>query len=96
MLFLDTSAIIYYLHDVKPYSQVVEDIVSSENELYTSIQVIDEAVFTIVKTKAWLELGIQRIEKPNERIKTRGYAKSCSLGTDRGRRYSLEPLRVYT
>ncbi|MCE4601536.1 MAG: PIN domain-containing protein [Desulfurococcales archaeon] len=73
MLFLDTNAIIYYLHDVKPYSQAVEDMVSSEDELYTSIRVIDEAVFTIVRTKAWLELGIRRIEKLREYIKTHGY-----------------------
>ncbi len=73
MLFLDTNAIIYYLHDVKPYSQVVEDIISSEDELYTSIRVIDEAIFTIVRTKAWLELGIRRIEKLREHVKTNGY-----------------------
>jgi len=73
MLFLDTNAIIYYLHDVKPFSQIVEDIISSEDELYTSIRVIDEAVFTIVRTKAWLELGIRRIEKLREYIKTHGY-----------------------
>ncbi len=73
MLFLDTNAIIYYLHDVKPYSQVVEDVISSEDELYTSIRVIDEAIFTIVRTKAWLELGIRRIEKLREHIKTKGY-----------------------
>ena len=73
MLFLDTNTIIYYLHDVKPYSQVVEDIVSSEDELFTSIRVIDEAVFTIVRTKAWLELGIRRIEKLREYIRTHSY-----------------------
>ena len=73
MLFLDTNAIIYYLHDAKPYSQVVEDIISGEDELYTSIRVIDEAVFTIVRTKAWLELGIRRIEKLREYIRTHGY-----------------------
>ena len=73
MLFLDTNAIIYYLHDVKPYSQVVEDIISSEDELYTSIRVIDEAIFTIVRTKAWLELGIRRIEKLREYIRIHGY-----------------------
>ena len=73
MLFLDTNAIIYYLHDVKPFSQLVEDIISGEDELYTSIRVIDEAVFTIVRTKAWLELGIRRIEKLREYIKTHGY-----------------------
>jgi len=73
MLFLDTNAIIYYLHDVKPFSQVVEDIISSEDELYISIRVIDEAIFTIMRTKAWIELGIRRIEKVREYIKTHGY-----------------------
>ena len=73
MLFLDTNAIIYYLHDIKPYSQVVEDVISSEDELYTSIRVIDEATFTIVRTKAWLELGIRRIEKLREYIRIHGY-----------------------
>lgn len=57
MLFLDTNAIIYYLHDVKPFSQVVEDIISSEDELYISIRVIDEAIFTIMRAKAWIEQG---------------------------------------
>ena len=52
MLFLDTNAILYYLHDVKPYSQIVEDITSKEDELNTSIRVLDEAFFTIVSTKA--------------------------------------------
>ncbi len=73
MLFLDTNAIIYYLHDVKPFSQVVEDIVLSEDELYTSIRVIDEAIFAIVRTKVWLKLGIRRVEKLKECIKTHGY-----------------------
>ena len=72
MLFLDTNAIVYYLHDVKPYSHLIEVIISGEDELYTSIRVIDEAIFTIV-TKAWLELEIQRIEKLKEHIKTHGY-----------------------
>jgi len=62
MLFLDSNAILYYLHDVKPYSQIVEDIASGEDELYTSIRVLDEAIFTIVRTKAWIKLGIRRIE----------------------------------
>ena len=73
MLFLDTNAILYYLHDVKPYSQIVEDITSREDELYTSMCVLDEAIFTIVRTKAWIELGIRRIEKLREYIQKRGY-----------------------
>ena len=73
MLFLDTNAILYYLHDVRPYSQIVEDIASGEDELYTSIRVLDEAVFTIVRTKAWIKLGIRRVEKLREHIQRQGY-----------------------
>jgi len=32
MLFLDANTISHYLHDVKPFSQIVEDIVSEEDE----------------------------------------------------------------
>ena len=73
MIFLDTNAIIYYLHDVKPYSRQVEDIITGSNKLYTSIRVIDEAIFTIIRTKAWLKLGIRRIEKLREHIQKHGY-----------------------
>ncbi len=73
MLFLDTNTILYYLHDVKPYSQIVEDIISGEGELYTSIRVLDETIFTIVRTKAWIKLGIRRIEKLREYIQKHGY-----------------------
>ena len=73
MLFLDSNAILYYLHDVKPYSQTVEDIVSGEDELYTSIRVLDEVIFTVVRTKAWIKLGIRRIEKLKEYIQKHGY-----------------------
>ncbi len=74
MLFLDTNAMLYYLHDVKPYSQIVEDITSGEDELYTSIRVLDEAIFTIVRTKAWIKQGIRRIEKLREHIQKHGYS----------------------
>ena len=73
MLFLDANAILYYLHDVKPYSQIVEDTISGEDELYTSLRVLDEAVFTIVRAKAWIKLGIRRIEKLREYIQKQGY-----------------------
>ena len=73
MVFLDANAILYYLHDVKPYSQAVEDIISEEDELYTSLRVLDEAIFTIVRTKAWIRLGIRRIEKLKEYVRNHGY-----------------------
>jgi len=63
MLFLDTNAVIYYLHDIKPYSEIVEEIISEEEELYTSIKVLDEAFFTLIRSLAWRDFGIRRIEK---------------------------------
>ncbi|BEP17891.1 type II toxin-antitoxin system VapC family toxin [Pyrofollis japonicus] len=73
MIFLDTNAILYYLHDVKLYSRQIEDIITDENKLYTSIRIIDEAIFTLIRTKAWLKLGIRRIEKLREYIQKHGY-----------------------
>jgi len=73
MLFLDANAILYYLHDVKPYSQIVEDTTSGEDEPYANICVIDEAILTIVRTKAWIKLGIRRIEKLREYVRKHGY-----------------------
>ncbi len=34
---------------------------------------MDEAIFTIVGTKAWMKLGIKRIEKLREHIRRYGY-----------------------
>lgn len=34
---------------------------------------LDETIFTIVRTKAWIKLGIRRIEKLREYIQKHGY-----------------------
>ena len=51
----------------------MEDIISEEDEVYTSIRVLDKAIFTIVRTKAWMKLGIKHIEKLREHIRKHGY-----------------------
>lgn len=58
---------------MRPYSQVIEDIVLREGELHISIHVLDEAVFTITRAAAWTELGIRRIEKLREYVRKHGY-----------------------
>jgi predicted nucleic acid-binding protein len=73
MIFLDTNAILYFLHGVEPFSQQVESIIMGEDELYTSIRVLDEAIFTIIRVKAWLRLGIKRVEKLRDYIQKHGY-----------------------
>jgi predicted nucleic acid-binding protein len=73
MLFLDTNAIVYYLHGVKPYSKSIEDIIAKEDELYTSMRIFDETLFTLIRMKAWRDLGIKRIEELREYIRSKGY-----------------------
>jgi len=72
MLFLDTNVIVYYLHGVEPYATTVEPYLQSE-ELVTSLRVIDEALFTLVRMKAWRDLGVKRIEDLRKYIESRGY-----------------------
>ena len=71
-MFLDTNAIVYYLHDVKPYSEIIENLVTGES-LYTSMKVIDEVIYTLTRIKAWRDLGIRRIEELREYIRRHGY-----------------------
>ena len=72
MLFLDTYVIVYYLHGVEPYAATIEPYLQSE-ELVTSLRVIDEALFTLVRMKAWRDLGVKRIEDLRKYIESRGY-----------------------
>ena len=71
-MFLDTNAIVYYLHDVRPYSEIIENLVTRES-LYTSMKVIDEVIYTLTRMKAWRDLGIKRIEELREYIRRHGY-----------------------
>ena len=57
-MFLDTNAIVYYLHDVRPYSEIIENLVTGES-LYTSMKVIDEVIYTLTRMKAWRDLSIK-------------------------------------
>ncbi|RLF11092.1 MAG: hypothetical protein DRJ69_02310 [Thermoprotei archaeon] len=51
-MFIDTNVIVYYLHAVEPYANIVEPYPRSE-ELATSLRVVDEALFTLIRVKAW-------------------------------------------
>ncbi len=84
MLFLDTNAIVYYLHGVEPYAKRFEEIVSGEQELYTSIRVIDETIFVLIRIRAFKEMGVRRIDELRRYVKQHGYS---------GFREELEALR---
>ncbi len=40
MIYIDSNALVYLLHDIKPKSDLLVDILSSSNEVYTSIRTI--------------------------------------------------------
>ena len=72
-VFLDTNAIIYYLHDVRPYSDHVERILKSFREIYTSLRVVDEVIFTLIRLCAWRSLGIKSGYELRQYIARNGY-----------------------
>ena len=72
MLFLDTNVIVYYLHNVEPYASIIEPYLQSK-ELATSLRVLDEALFTLVRMRAWRDYGIKRIEDLRNHIRSQGY-----------------------
>jgi len=71
MIFIDTNVIVYYLHAVEPYATIVEPYLRGE-ELATSLRVVDEALFTLMRMKAWRDLGIKRVEDLRRYIRSQG------------------------
>ena len=49
MIYVDSNALVYLLHDVKPKSYVVVDVLSSIDEVYTSLRTIEETSYILVK-----------------------------------------------
>ena len=52
MIYVDSNALVYLLHDVKPQSDRVESILAEEDAVYTSIRTIEEASYVVVRVKA--------------------------------------------
>ena len=48
MLFIDTDIVIYYLHDIEPYVQIIEPYLKTM-ELVINLRTLDEAMFTLIR-----------------------------------------------
>lgn len=49
MIYIDSNALVYLLHDVRPRSNLIIDILSSSDEVYTSLRTIEETSYIIVQ-----------------------------------------------
>ncbi|ALL00921.1 hypothetical protein Pyrde_0871 [Pyrodictium delaneyi] len=41
MIYVDANALVYLLHDVRPRSDIVEDVLSREDRVYTSLRTLE-------------------------------------------------------
>lgn len=51
MIYVDSNALIYLLHDVKPKSNLVIKYLAKHDEVFTSLRTIEEASYIIIRVK---------------------------------------------
>ena len=49
LTYADSNALVYLLHDIKPKSDLVVDILSSSDEVYTSLRTIEETSYILAR-----------------------------------------------
>jgi len=49
LIYVDANTIVYLLHDVKPKSDQVIDILSRSDQAYTSLRTIEETSYILVR-----------------------------------------------
>ena len=72
MILLDANAVIYYLHDVEPYSSEVEKVITEREDLSVTLRVVDEVLFTLLRLEAWRRQGIRRVDDFKAYIRKHG------------------------
>ena len=72
MIYVDSNALVYLLHDVKPKSDLVVDILSSSDEVYTSLRTIEETSYILVRIHFSKHYGAKGIYQVREFIRKYG------------------------
>ncbi len=49
MIYVDSNALIYLLHDVKPKSSLVIDLLANSDQAYTSLRIIEETSYVLIR-----------------------------------------------
>ncbi len=72
MIYVDSNALVYLLHDVKPKSDLVVDFLSSRDEVYTSLRTIEETSYILVRVYLSKHYGARGIYQVKELIRKHG------------------------
>jgi len=72
LIYVDSNALVYLLHDVKPKSDLVVDILSGRDEVYTSLRTIEETSYILVRVYLNKHYGARGIYQVRELIRKHG------------------------
>jgi len=72
LIYVDSNALVYLLHDIKPKSDLVIDILSSSDEVYTSLRTIEEVSYILVRVYISKHYGVRGIYHVREFIRKHG------------------------
>ncbi|GBF09930.1 predicted nucleic acid-binding protein [Aeropyrum pernix] len=61
MIYIDSNAIIYLLHDIKPKSDLVIKYMAEHDEIFTSLRTIEEVSYILVRVKASQQYGARGV-----------------------------------
>jgi len=66
LIYVDSNALVYLLHDIKPKSDLVVNILSSSDEVYTSLRTIEETSYILVRVYLSKCYGVRGMYKVRE------------------------------
>ena len=72
MIYIDSNALVYLLHDVKPKSDIVIEVLSKSDEVYTSLRTIEETSYILVRVCLSKHYGVKGIYQVREFIRKYG------------------------
>ncbi len=72
MIYVDSNALVYLLHDIKPKSDIVVNILSNSDEVYTSLRTLEEASYILIRIYFSKHYGARGIYQVRELIRKYG------------------------
>jgi predicted nucleic acid-binding protein len=72
LIYVDSNALIYLLHDIKPKSDLVIEILSGRDEVYVSLRTIEEASYILVRTHLSKYYEVKGIYQVREIVRKHG------------------------
>jgi len=72
VILLDSNAIVYCLHRVKPYASKVKRVLIERKDLAVTLRIVDEIIFTLIRLEAWRRLGLRKLDELRDYVRRHG------------------------